>query len=362
LTSPSTYILPVEDLPVKKQIDWNELPDKLSHNKNLITLLESPTIANKRAVYEQYDHSVQTNTVVPPGLGDAAVIRIKGTNMAIAATTDCNSDYCKLDPYTGAALAVYEAARNLLCVGAEPLAITDCLNFGNPKKPDRFWYFQQSIKGIITACKDIGIPVISGNVSFYNEKEDKSIKPTPAIGMIGLIKDVTQTTQQFFKDSNHAIVLIGSKLSDKGFCSYLKKIHNIFDGPPPCFIKNYTELQKVMLSVMPWIESAHDCSDGGIAVALAECCLGPNLIGAQIVLNDYDNRHDLALFHEGQNRIIISCEVQNLNGIIQTCIKNQIDVNLIGWTGGDLFQIRHNNQLVVDHDIQHLKNIWELSI
>lgn len=362
LTNPPTYHLPTKASPQGKSINWRKIPEISQHNKNLVTLLTSPTIASKRVIYEQYDHMVQTNTIITPGEGDAAVLRVKDTNMAIAATTDCNSDYCQLDPYIGAQLAVYEAARNLLCVGAQPLAVTDCLNFGNPKKKDRFWYFQQAVFGITHACTDIGIPVISGNVSFYNESPLGPIKPTPTIGMVGLIEDSELTCKQYFKKSDNVILLLGTTIPDLEFSHYLKIVHGVTTGRPPTLVSTFHALQEAMPAIMRFINSAHDCSDGGIAVALAECCFGPEPIGAHIILTDFGERHDMALFNERQNRIIISCEPKYVNPIIHICFDCRVDVHVIGWTGGDSLRVTHNDELVIDQDIRYIKTVWESAL
>lgn len=362
LTNPPTYNFPSETQIAKEMLYWGDYPDRRNHNKNLTQLLAVPTIASKHAVYEQYDYAVQTNTVIPPGSGDAAVLRIKGTDMAIAATTDCNSTYCKLSPYLGSYLAVYEAARNLLCVGADPIAVTDGLNFGNPKKLDRFSEFAQSVQGISDACKRLGVPVVSGNVSFYNENPNGPINPTPIIGMIGIVKEARQAIQQFFVEKNNAILVLGSLIPDKSYCEYLKVVHGVVVGNPPVVVPHHFDaLHQAMQRLVrkELIKSAHDCSEGGLAVALAECCFGPNVVGAQVKIDNGDERHDLMLFSEAQNRIIVSCDPMNVNPVMQVCIREGIDVNLIGWTGGKAFEIIHNGEQVIDHDVELLKRIWE---
>ncbi|MEE8574497.1 MAG: phosphoribosylformylglycinamidine synthase subunit PurL, partial [Thermodesulfobacteriota bacterium] len=249
----------------KLDMDSINLPDDLS--EVLLTLLGSENIASRRWIYRQYDHMVRTDSVVLPG-SDAAVVRIKGTKKAIALTTDCNSRYCFLDPHTGGKAAVAEAARNLTVSGARPLALTDCLNFGNPERPDVMWQFIESVKGISEACTELEIPVVSGNVSFYNETSGESIYPTPTVGMVGLIDDLSTHTTQWFKGEGDVIALIGTASAGIGGSEYLKKIHGLDKGaPPPVDLTLEKNVQKACLEAIKTgiIRSAHDTSDGGVA-------------------------------------------------------------------------------------------------
>ncbi|MEK6604499.1 MAG: phosphoribosylformylglycinamidine synthase subunit PurL, partial [Nitrospirota bacterium] len=251
------------------------IPEPADCNAVLDTLLASPTIAHKGWVFEQYDHMVQTNTMLRPG-SDAAVLRIKGTDKALAVTADCNSLYCVLNPYVGAGIAVAEAARNLVCSGARPLALTDCLNFGNPERPDIMWQFILAVEGIADACKALKIPVVSGNVSFYNETRGLSIYPTPVIGMVGLIEKADRAVSQGFKNEGDAIVLLGETGEELGGTEYLRAVHHREQGTPPMLnLDREVALQALVLKAIErgLVQSAHDCSEGGLSVALAECCL-----------------------------------------------------------------------------------------
>ncbi|NQT29295.1 MAG: phosphoribosylformylglycinamidine synthase subunit PurL, partial [Candidatus Saganbacteria bacterium] len=269
-------------------LDLASVPLPKDYSEVLLKLLASPTIASKEWVYEQYDHMVQTNTVVLPG-SDAAVLRLKGTKKGIAATTDCNSRYCYLNPYRGAQIAVAEAARNLVCSGADPAAVTDCLNFGNPEKPDRFWYFKNCVEGIVDICKSFNLPVVSGNVSFYNESPKGAINPTPTIGMIGILPDINRRCTQYFKHEGDVILLLGDTKEELGGSEYLKVIHGKVAGDAPELdLEKEKAVQKVVYEAIQagLINSAHDCSEGGLAVVLGECCISDkrNMIGAQISL------------------------------------------------------------------------------
>src|SRR3989338_1192484 len=262
----------------------------------LTTLLAAPSIASKAPVYERYDHMVQTNTVVLPGRADAAVLRLKGTHRLLAATLDGNGRYAYLDPYTGGLLAVAGAARNLVCVGALPLAVTDCLNFGSPEDPDIMWQFKECVRGIADACRAFNTPVTGGNVSFYNESARGAIHPTPVIGMIGLIEAAqgsgfgaggnghraeprTQSPEPVtapFKAAGDVGGGFGTTREELGGSEYLARIHRRTRGRPPRVdLKAERTLQRLMVEAAShdWLRSAHDCSDGGLAVAIAESCV-----------------------------------------------------------------------------------------
>ncbi len=305
-------------------------------NRVLLTLLSSPTLASKRWIYEQYDHMVRTNTIVMPG-SDAAVVRIKGTNKAVAMTTNCNSKYCYLDPYTGAAIAVAESARNLACSGAKPLAITDCLNFGSPENPGVMWQFEQAINGMSEACLKLNTPVVSGNVSFYNETEGTAIYPTPTVGMVGLIEDTDKHLTQWFKDEGDVIVLIGETKEEFGGSEYLKQIHGKVAGAPPALdLDEELKLIGVLLksSERGIIKSAHDISEGGFAVAVSECCFTPKgPIGVEIDVPQ-SIRKDAVLFSETQGRVVVSLENQNLSKLQEITEDNNLEMTILGRVSG----------------------------
>jgi phosphoribosylformylglycinamidine synthase len=343
------------------------VPEPKDCNAVLEALLTSPTIAHKGWVFEQYDHMVQTNTVIRPG-SDAAVLRIKGTDKALAVTADCNSLYCVLNPYTGAASAVAEAARNLVCAGARPLALTDCLNFGNPQRPDIMWQFILAVEGIADACKALQIPVVSGNVSFYNETRGLSIYPTPIIGMVGLLDHVEQAVSQGFKAEGDAILLLGETGEDLGGTEYLRAVHHREQGTPPVLnLERETALQRVVLQAVEQglVRSAHDCAEGGLAVALAESCLsatnGP--LGAEIVLDRHGLRRDSLLFGESQSRIILSVKPANREKIEALAKQEGVPCSVLGFVRGQRLTIsirddRGRTALWIDRTSDKLDTMW----
>lgn len=299
----------------KKSIDKKQkiiINDTENFTEDFVTFICHPVLASRRWIFEQYDHMVRTNTILRPG-ADAAVIRIKGTKKALAMTVDSNPLQCYLDPYQGGINVVCEAARNLSAVGATPLAITDCLNFGNPETPDVMWEFARVVKGITNVCTTMKIPIVSGNVSFYNETLGKPIFPTPTIGMIGLIEDAAKIATPWFKQNGDIIFLLGSLKSHLGASLYLSTMKNRKEGPVPKRILSrelrYQSLVRELINENI-ISSAHDCSDGGLATALAECCFHPTSpLGANITLKKPENQSwEETLFGETQSRFIISCK------------------------------------------------------
>ncbi|HEX6626910.1 MAG TPA: phosphoribosylformylglycinamidine synthase subunit PurL, partial [Gemmatimonadaceae bacterium] len=291
-----------------------ELPEEKDHCWTLEKLLSSPTIASKTWAYRQYDSTVRTNTVIGPG-GDAAVLRIRGTNKAIAVKTDCNGRYVYLDPRAGGRIAVAEAARNVACTGARPMAITNCLNFGNPTRPEVFFQFREAVAGMGEACRALGTPVTGGNVSLYNESPLGAVYPTPVIGMVGLIDDLAHITRSSFQHDGDTILLLGEMGGELGGSEYLAVIHGEVAGAPPrCDVEREKAVIDALLESIQsgTISSAHDCSDGGLAVALAECCVAnPDCeTGAEIDLSQLNGLADRAiLFGETQGRIIVSSPV-----------------------------------------------------
>jgi len=302
-------------------LNLDALPDVTDPTNALLELLASPTIASKRWVYRQYDHMVGTNTVVCPG-SDAAVVRIKGTRKALAMATDGNSRYCLLNPYMGGGLAVAEAARNVVCSGGKPLGVTDCLNFGNPERPDIMWQFIMAVEGIADACRSFDVPVVSGNVSLYNETNGLSIYPTPILGMVGLIEREEDITTQWFKQAGDIILLLGETKEDIGGTEYLKIMHSREQGMPPWLdLEREHAIQQCALALIRkgWVQSAHDCSEGGLLVTLSECCLThpSKPLGAQIRLAQERLRLDALLFGESPSRIVISIKEEHLAQVQQ---------------------------------------------
>ncbi len=275
-------------------------------------LLESPTIASKRWLYRQYDSTVRTNTVIGPGSGDAAVLRIRGTKKGLALKTDCNGRYVYLDPRVGGRIAVAEAARNVACVGARPMAITNCLNFGNPTRPDIFFQFREALAGMAEACVALGTPVTGGNVSLYNESPAGAVYPTPTIGMVGLLEDVSRAMAMEFREPEDAIILLGEPTDELGASEYLAWIHGVVAGAPPaCDLTRERALVETLHESINagLLHSAHDCSEGGFAVAIAECCIGNPLAlhGAMVDLSAWKAIPSRALlFGEAQGRAIVS--------------------------------------------------------
>jgi phosphoribosylformylglycinamidine synthase II len=333
---------------------------EIDPHESLRQLLRGPTIASKNWVYRQYDHTVRTGTVVKPG-SDAAVYFVRYANKILAATTDCNSLYCALDPREGGKIAVAEAARNLTCSGARPLAVTDCLNFGNPYKPENFWQLREAVEGVAEACRAFGTPVTGGNVSLYNESPLGVVDPTPTIAMVGLIDKEEHITTQWFKDEGDVIILVGTVagvgnagagINDRGYnlggSRYLKVCYGLKIGPPPHIdLPHEIKVQNAVRDLIRagLVQSAHDCSEGGLAVTLAESCFNPErLFGAEIALNAGDTPATTALFNESQSRIVISVTRVNLDNAIATLRERDVPFKQLGKVGGDELQIRIDEQ------------------
>jgi phosphoribosylformylglycinamidine synthase len=340
-------------------LDLKSIPQPKDYNDVLLKLLSSPNISSKEWIYRQYDHMVRTDTVVLPG-SDAAVVRIKGTKKALAMTTDCNSRYCYLDPFTGSAIAVAEAARNLVCSGARPIALTDCLNFGNPERLAIMWQFEQAVLGMSEACKKLGIPVISGNVSLYNETSGVSIYPTPTVGMVGLIEDISRHATQWFKTEGDVIVLLGETREELGGSEYLKIIHKADKGKPPHLeLDLEARIQEACLNAIHdgIIKSAHDLSEGGLAVAIAECCISSpkSVIGAEITLPAHAMRTDALLFGESQSRIVVSLTEEDVPKFMSIADKYGTPAIVIGKVGGKRLKVNG----FIDMPVDELKTAWK---
>ncbi len=320
------------------ELDIDALPIDRDWSADLLKLLSSPNICHKGWVYEQYDSTVRTNTAVGPG-SDAAVLRLRKTSKALAMSTDCNGRYCYLNPRRGAQSAVAEAARNIVCSGGQPLAVTNCLNFGNPYKPEIYYGFAEAVAGMGEACVVFDTPVTGGNVSFYNEDPERAVFPTPTIGMVGLIADVKHITTQWFKQDGDVVFLLGNNSSAIGASEYLHTVHGMTRGEvPPLDLKFEKHLQDGLLAAIMrgWIRSAHDCADGGLAVALAECCVSnrEQQTGAVLTLKD-DLRPDELLFGETQSRVVISCARESASSVQEFFDKLKLPCTQIGTVGGD---------------------------
>ncbi len=331
------------------------IPQPGDYEKVLTALLAAPNITSKQWVYRQYDTSVRTNTSTGPG-GDAAVIRLKGSRKAISVKTDCNPRYVYLNPRKGAAIAVAESARNVVCSGAQPLAITNCLNFGNPYKPEVYYQFKEACGGMGDACRVFDTPVTGGNVSFYNENPNGAVYPTPVIGMLGLINDVDHITPSGFTAEGDSIILLGKNREDIDGSEYLATWHHIVGGDAP-FIDLEEEkiLQAGLLSLIRkgLVNSAHDVSDGGLAVTLAEACIiGDTPLGAAVTLSD-DIRRDALYFGEAQSRVVVTCPADKQQSLMDAAHELGVHCTAIGVVGGSTLRINDDMELATDELEKH---------
>ncbi|WHX40904.1 phosphoribosylformylglycinamidine synthase subunit PurL [Mesobacillus sp. AQ2] len=335
----------------------NKIPNVENYETTLLQLLQQPTIASKEWVYDQYDHMVRTSTVVSPG-SDAAVVRIRGTEKGLAMTTDCNSRYIYLDPETGGKIAVAEAARNIVCSGGEPLAITDCLNFGNPEKPEIFWQFEKVVDGMSEACRTLSTPVIGGNVSLYNETNGTAIYPTPVVGMVGLVENLKHVMTQHFKKAGDLIYLLGDTKDEFGGSELQKLVYGkIFGKAPELDLEVEASYQAQILTVIKngLVASAHDVAEGGAAVALAESVIGSKGLGAAVEL---EGNAVSALFSESQSRFILSVKPEN-----QIEFESITDAVLIGKVvETPVLKVDVNGENVINQDAEGLKKAWKGAI
>ena len=345
------------------RFDPASLPQPADYGRTLMDLLASPNLCSRRGVFQQYDHMVQTNTVLLPEQSDAAVLRVKGTRKGIAITTDGNGRYTYLEPKRGGMIAVAEAARNLVCSGAEPLALTDCLNYGNPEKPEVFYTLRESVLGMAEACEALGTPVISGNVSLYNENKGSAIYPTPVIGMVGLLDEVEQAMGLAFRQAGDRVVLLGQSFDDLGGSEYLKLITGKALGEPPRIdLGLEAAVQRCCLGAIRacLVRSAHDCSDGGLAVALAESCMAGGLgleceAGALERLLQRDGcRVDAILFGESQSRIVLSLDESHLHALERLAGEAGVPLAVLGTVGGERFRLGG----WIDMPVSEMRDAW----
>lgn len=325
-------------------------------------VLGSPSLASKAWVYNQYDYMVRTSTAVRPG-SDAAVVTVPGTRKALAMTTDCNGRYVYLDPELGGRIAVSEAARNIVCSGAEPLAITDNLNFGSPEKPEIFWQMEKAVDGMAEACRELETPVIGGNVSLYNENAKGAIYPTPVVGMVGLIHDTDHITTQGFKAEGDAIYVLGDTRAELGGSEFQAIMHGVSEGRPPEL--NLDTEKKLLGGVLKAIQSglvqsAHDVSEGGLAAALAESCISGN-VGASVQWST-DLRNDVALFSESQSRIVLSVSPDHKNALEKLLQEAGVPFTALGVVGGNKLSININGASALEESVEALKSVWEDAI
>ena len=324
-------------------------------------LLSSPNIASKHWVYEQYDHMVRLNTLGLPG-SDAAVLRVKGSQKALALSVDCNSRYCYLDPFQGAQIAVAECVRNIACSGGDPIGLTNCLNFGNPENPEIMWQFEQAVSGMGEACKFFDIPVVSGNVSLYNETSGEAIYPTPTVAVVGLLEDRSFHTTQWFKEDGDLVALIGLTMEEFGGSEYLKIMCDRVEGKPPHLdLRLAQSVNKLCLELIreKILASAHDCSEGGLAVALAESCMSHPLAAKGATLGiDSTVRNDAFLFGESQSRILISFSAKNRLVVEAKAKAMEVPFAIIGKVGGDSLIVDINGKEFIREEVSHLKELW----
>ena len=357
---------PVYDRPLSPPQELDDLladdptdrPPPVGDQEALLGLLGSANIASKRWVYEQYDSLVEGNTIQGPG-SDAALIRIEGTRRAIALSTDGNGRYCFLDPYLGGMHAVAEAARNVACSGAKPLAITNCLNFGNPERPEVMWAFHETIRGMGEACRALGTPVTGGNVSFYNESADSAIWPTPVVGMLGLIEDYRNRVGAAFAPG-HAVYLLGETLGELGGTEYAEMILGTASGRPPSLdLAREAALVGFLVEAAAGgvLASAHDCSDGGLAVALAESAISGDC-GFSVALPDEALPPHLALFSESGSRVVISVDPERAAAFEELAARHEVPFAHLGETGGSSMRIDG----VVDESVEAARRVYESPI
>ena len=337
-----------EGLDRLQEYDLAKLPAPIvSCEDSLLQLLACPNVASKRLVFQQYDQQVQNNTVLLPG-SDAALLRIKGTRKGIAVTTDGNGRHCYLDPYAGGAMAVAEAARNVVCVGATPIAITDCLNFGDPEKPEVAWQMEECIKGMAKACRVLNIPVVSGNVSLHNETRGTSVYPTPVVGCLGLLANIEKRCTCGFQEDGDQVWLLGPLGGDLAGSEYLELVHGLVAGRPAIDLDLEKRVQRCLLEAIRQgvVKSAHDCSDGGLAVALAECCILGNSgftwegnLGAGV---------NEVLFGEGPSRIAVSAAATRVQGLLALAARHNIPAQHLGEVAGRRFVLGRHVDLPLD--------------
>ncbi|MFJ3390114.1 phosphoribosylformylglycinamidine synthase subunit PurL [Lysinibacillus sp. NPDC086135] len=337
----------------------NTEPVVTDYKETLNALLKAPTVASKEWVYDQYDYQVRTSTVVAPG-SDAAVIRVRGTNKGLAMTTDCNSRYIFLDPEVGGAIAVAEAARNIVATGGTPLAITDCLNFGNPEKPEIFWQIEKSADGISAACTALNSPVIGGNVSLYNERSGEAVYPTPTIGMVGLIEDLAHVTTQEVKVAGDVVFVIGDTKTEFGGSELQKLLNNgVISGKAPAIdLQIEAARQEALLKAIKAgiVQSAHDVAEGGLAVALAETTFGANGLGLDVTLT---GSATTALFSETQSRFVVTVKEENVAAFVEI-VKDAMKIGVV--TNDALVKIDGDNGVLVEGTVEEFRSNWKGAI
>ena len=361
-------------------LDLDALPPLVDAGASLVKLLASPNLTSRRGIFRRYDHMVGDATVVPPG-GDAAMLRVKGTRLGLAMTTDCNARYCHLDPHLGAQLAVAEAARNIVATGARPLAVTDCLNLANPDRPEVYWELEETIAGLAYACRALEVPIVSGNVSLYNDSNGKiptkseaspvtsrgplnssAIHPTPVVGMIGLIDDYGKRLGAALVHEGDFVLLIGSSHNDLGGSEYLKVEHGAVAGRPPALdLTRERAVNHLILTAAEkgYLHSAHDCAEGGMLVALAETCLlGGIGVRCPALRPEPPLRLDAAFFGESPSRFIVSVPSRAMPELQSLARRHNVELSLLGLAGGDVIEFEGQLKL----SLAELRDAWESTI
>ena len=354
-TAPPAYLDEV------RALDLASLPG-VKPQDALLRLLASPGVASKRWVYRQYDTMVRTNTLAAAGM-TAGVVRVKGTDRALAISTDGNGRYCYLNPRRGAMLAVAEAARNVACAGGVPIGATNCLNFGNPQRPEIMWQLVEAIEGIAEACRALDVPITGGNVSLYNETDGSAIYPTPIIGVVGLIDDASRVQTRTFKGAGDAVILLGEDRGELGGSEYLKTVHGLVRGDAPALdLARERALLGLVTSAIGegLVRSAHDVSDGGIAITLAECCFDTDGIGATVDLPSSPSCS--SCFSESASRIVVSADASNEQAILARAAAAGVPARRIGTTGGDRLTIAVNGSAAIDVAVAEAERIWTTAI
>jgi len=353
------YRRPVQE-PAHLQERWQapEVPQPEDPMGSLKELLATPELASKEWIWRQYDHTVRTNTVIGPG-GDAAVLLLKGTDLGIALTCDVNPVYCALDPRRGGAQAVAEAVRNLATTGAEPVGLTDCLNFGNPENPEVAWQFREAVRGMAEACRALGVPVVSGNVSFYNETNGVSIPPTPTVAMVGVVPDLDRLPTSFFRQPGDRLVLLGEDRDEHGGSAYLRWLHGIERGRPPAVdLEAEARLAELLRTVAfnGVARSSHDLAEGGLLVALAEACFDREL-GARVEVP----LEGAALFSESQGRALVACAPDQLDRLLRAAESFGVPAREIGEVGGETLAVQSAGE-TLEAPVAELREIWSTAL
>jgi phosphoribosylformylglycinamidine synthase len=338
-------------------------------NDVFLTLLGSATIASKRWIFEQYDHMVRTNTITPAG-HTKGVVRIKGSTKALAMSVDGNGRFCALDPRAGARLALAEAARNVACAGARPIGATNCLNFGNPERPEIMWQFAEAVAGLGEACRALDIPITGGNVSLYNETDGRAILPTPVIGVVGLIEDASRVVTRVFPEAGLDIVLLGTGRGELGGSEYLHLVHGLTRGAPPVLnLDGERALERLLVDIISrgLARSAHDCSEGGVAVALAECCFESGGIGAVVALESASSdggvdRMAATLFGESASRVIVSVAPDHAAALVAAAKDAGVPALKIGRTGGQVIRVSVDRGAAIECAVMEAEARWSASL